>query len=711
MRTRHVAALLAVALIVLSVTGPALAQSLDQTLNWPEAGFSIRYPAGWGVQAPDEQTRVLLSNPDYDINSDTPPESPTVIILAFSSEVAGMLNSAQDLLTMFAGEFGAELSTPQSMTVANLPALRIGGPVPDTPGFSSDIVAIVAGDYAYIIGAIAPTNQSFTSLFDSMLASVTIAAPTGAAPAPVTGGTTGPTTGGTALQGVSTPVNAVRVTLDQRITNNWNEIDAVELVGTDANGAEVRQWAVRAEATTEYTSSSWSAQQATGAPNTTVCGDQSTAWASATATGQDTLTLYYAIPVIPSQVNIYQTYNPGAIVLVEVVPADGGTPITVFSGRDTTTACPGVLSVDVAPAAGTTVAAEVDLAYGQAVGGMITNDDYAQEWTFNGNAGDVVTITMQASSGDLDPYLYLFDARGNELTYNDDAEDTTVGQYNAQIARFTLPASGMYTIRATRFAEEAGTSTGNYRLRLESSAAGPTGGATVVSGGGAISLGQTVTGQITNATYQQDWTFEGAAGDLVTITMIATAGDLDPYLSLLDSAGQEVVYNDDSSIPLTHSLDSQITIRLPTSGRYTIRATRYAGASGSSTGSYELTLNAGGPFRNTLPISINQTVNGQLDNTTYSQVWSFEAQAGQTVIITMRAISGDLDSYLALYDSTGALLASNDDADDPNVGSYNSQIARQSLPSAGTYYIVASRYGGAQGTSTGAYELTLALTR
>ncbi|NPV67006.1 MAG: hypothetical protein HPY64_07670 [Anaerolineae bacterium] len=852
-----------VALTIFSATSPVLAQGLDQTLNWPEVGFAIRYPAGWGTQVPDEQTRILLSDPAFDvINSDAPPDSPAVIIAAFSSEMVGAIGSPQDVLNAFAGEFGVEVSTPLAITVAGFPALRINAAVPDFVGFSYDIVIITTNNYAYMVAAVAPTAQGFTSQFDSMLQSITISESSSGGP---TSPTSGPTTSSPA-QAVTTPVNAVRITLDQTLTNNWNEIDAAELVGTDASGAEIRQWAIRAEATSQYASSSWSAQQATGAPNTATCGDNSTAWASATATGQDALTVYYATPVIPTQINIYQTFNPGAIVLVEVLPADGSAPIPVFRGYDLTTACPGVLTVDVgatvepvvppgggapvdtvritldqalinnwneidavelvgtdssgteirqwafraeatsqyassswsaqqatgapnttgcgdystawasATAAGRetltvhylvpvfptqinihqtfnpgaivlvealpidgsapivvfsgrdtatacpgilsiqvqTAAApggEASLAYGDAVRGAINNATYSQDWTFMGNAGDVITITMQTVTGDLDPYLYLLDAAGNELAYNDDAEDTSIGQYNAQIARFTLPATGLYTIRATRFAEESGTSSGDYRLRLEAGGVAQPGGAPATIGGGSISIGQTVTGQINNTTYEQDWTFDGTAGDTVTVTMISTGGDLDPYLSLLDSAGMELVSNDDSVIPLRNSLDSQLSFILPATGRYVIRASRFAGSDGSSSGTYELTLSAGGPFSSSTPISINQTVTGEISNTSFGQVWSFEGQAGQVVVITMRATSGDLDSTLTLMDATGATLDYNDDAEDPAVGGYNAQIPRYTLPASGTYYIYAARYGGQSGSTSGLYELTLAQSK
>ncbi|MFN8564680.1 MAG: tetratricopeptide repeat protein [Anaerolineae bacterium] len=125
---------------------------------------------------------------------------------------------------------------------------------------------------------------------------------------------------------------------------------------------QFQQWATRAEASSEYSGSRWSAAQATGEPNTGACGDFDTAWASQTGTGRDRLTVYFDTPVIAERVNIYQTYNPGAIVNVELIPEDGGSPIPVRGSADPGTGCPGIFSLDVAMTyAGTVIGVNVIL--------------------------------------------------------------------------------------------------------------------------------------------------------------------------------------------------------------------------------------------------------------------------------------------------------------------------------------------------------------
>jgi len=81
---------------------------------------------------------------------------------------------------------------------------------------------------------------------------------------------------------------------------------------------------------------SWSPQQATGAPNSSGAGDQPTAWASKTAGGSmEWLELDYATPVIPSRVDVYENYTPGALVRVTAFKADG-TEVDAWRGVDPT---------------------------------------------------------------------------------------------------------------------------------------------------------------------------------------------------------------------------------------------------------------------------------------------------------------------------------------------------------------------------------------
>ncbi|MDZ4765575.1 MAG: PPC domain-containing protein [Chloroflexota bacterium] len=74
-----------------------------------------------------------------------------------------------------------------------------------------------------------------------------------------------------------------------------------------------------------------------------------------------------------------------------------------------------------------------------------------QRWQFEGRAGQILTITMQTTSGTLDPILELYSPTGRQTASNDDAADPAFG-VNAQIVRVELPRDGVYTLDATRYA-------------------------------------------------------------------------------------------------------------------------------------------------------------------------------------------------------------------------------------------------------------------
>jgi hypothetical protein len=99
--------------------------------------------------------------------------------------------------------------------------------------------------------------------------------------------------------------------------------------------------------------------------------------------------------------------------------------------------------------------------------------------------------------------------------------------------------------------------------------------------------GQTVSGSITNINKFDLYKFEGQAGDVVTISMVATAGRLDTVLFLLDPSGFQVADNDDAVVgESTDSLISEYV--LPEDGEYIIIATHFGMQYGGTTGAYDL---------------------------------------------------------------------------------------------------------------------------
>jgi len=108
------------------------------------------------------------------------------------------------------------------------------------------------------------------------------------------------------------------------------------------------------------------------------------------------------------------------------------------------------------------LASAVSVTTDQRVTGTITNDNTFDLYTFEGQAGDVVTVSLNNSNGNLDPLLYLVGPNGIEIANNDDSNETT----NSLISSILLTEDGTYTVIATRFGAQFGGTTGAYNLLL-----------------------------------------------------------------------------------------------------------------------------------------------------------------------------------------------------------------------------------------------------
>lgn len=83
--------------------------------------------------------------------------------------------------------------------------------------------------------------------------------------------------------------------------------------GPTTNTGLVRQWAIEAAASSEYSSTGWSANQALGAPDSRGCADQQTAWASLEPNDGEYLVVRFERFVLPTQINVHVVLNPGTI--------------------------------------------------------------------------------------------------------------------------------------------------------------------------------------------------------------------------------------------------------------------------------------------------------------------------------------------------------------------------------------------------------------
>jgi len=80
-------------------------------------------------------------------------------------------------------------------------------------------------------------------------------------------------------------------------------------------------------------------------------------------------------------------------------------------------------------------------------------------WLFDGQEGDLVTITMRAMTEEMDTYLELFAPDGVRVRVDDDSG----GDSDAEISEFELPEGGTYRVIARGYSDD---DVGRYMLIL-----------------------------------------------------------------------------------------------------------------------------------------------------------------------------------------------------------------------------------------------------
>lgn len=363
-------------------------------------------------------------------------------------------------------------------------------------------------------------------------------------------------------------------------------------------------------------------------------------------------------------------------------------------------------------------------------------------YSFDATADEAITISMTATTRNLDTLLQLIDPNGNLLTVNDDSSGST----NSTIANQRIVQDGTYLLVATRYGKELGGTEGEFSLvvigaqalALDSNLvnlAVPDGDIQVfltwnnntdiqllvrdplgqavyddfpqITSGGVLAANGNVnctvsegdplsyiywpTGLIRPGTYEIEVRFESTCED----------NSVTQY-TLTTVVNEQVVQVERGTLSIADRLVTTFTIAPDN--------TATAGQAGLAFRGVTLDTIEG---EQRLPITPNVPVQGAITIDNALDVYSFSGTAGQIVTITMQATAGSiLDTKVFLLSSAGIQLADNDDAPP---GSFTGVTDRTTdslitgfvLPADGEYLIVASRFATIYGGTSGTYQLQL----
>ena len=339
---------------------------------------------------------------------------------------------------------------------------------------------------------------------------------------------------------------------------------------------------------------------------------------------------------------------------------------------------------------------------GQPVTGAIEVADDEDWFALSVSAGQRYVIDLEGTptnAGSLpDPYLFLYDASGVEINWNDDG-----GQgFNSRMTH-SPDADGTVYIGAAAFS----TNTGTYTLSVAESEAPEDDFPASAQTTGTVTVGQTMTGEIEEAGDEDWFALVAEPGLSYQIDLEGTptnAGSLpDPYLYLYDASGIEIDWNDDGG----EAFNSQILFSPSEPGTYYIGAAAFA----SNIGTYTLTVDEFIPPPDDFSSDINTigtlfvpgSTQGEIEVQYDADWFAVTLEQGVTYVITQEGVPTSMgtlpDPYVAIYDDAGFELDWNDDGG----SGFNSRLL-YTPGYTGTHFVEGAAYGSNTGTYTIAVE-------
>ena len=392
--------------------------------------------------------------------------------------------------------------------------------------------------------------------------------------------------------------------------------------------------------------------------------------------------------------------------------------------------------------------------------------------------GIKLDINASELGSDLDSYLRIFDSQGNELSLDDNNDANFTGDFSSDSSLAFVPDTpGEYYVGVgtsgnfdydpingrTNFSSDnlsPFTTTGSYELVINPTAVvgdeDPDNTISEAIERENITEGnRSIVGEIATNNDVDLYQFELERGEGVTFDISAATedSDLDSYLRLFDSQGNQLAFDndDDNNIAEDSNFDSLLRFAVDISGEYYLGVSsdgntdynptegydNFTPTTGLTTGSYSLaidrsTIIADRDPDNTISEAVKTevslaeqpiTISEAIDSLTDVDLYQFELEAGNTVSLDIDAakIENELDSVVQIFNADGEKLATNDDASAPNEDSAVDSYLEFTALTTGSYYLGVSSYGNFDydsingsnnfsndfGNTTGNYDLVI----
>jgi len=322
-------------------------------------------------------------------------------------------------------------------------------------------------------------------------------------------------------------------------------------------------------------------------------------------------------------------------------------------------------------------------------GSILSDNANAHVFTFDGEVGEIVNISMERVSGDVDPFLTIYSPDGDVMAMDDNSGSSR----NAELRNIKLLEEGVYSVQATGTDGTFGTyslvlSRGGIPLPTEAPL-NPEPTATRIPliptlapalNGNRLQNNAPVFGRLNEGDYAQ-FSIYAVAGEIFTIGVRPVGENgLRAQLEMYSPEGDLVLF-----INATESGTDGTTlipaVIAPLTGAYII----LLNGENNVGGDYVLSYGTGYTYETIVRGSPppNTRAEGNLTNGGVLDEWHINLNQGDVINVAVSNNGGQFDPYVELYTWDGELLAGDNDSG----GDTTALIQSVQIPTTDTYRI------------------------